>query len=103
MSLSYAVSKDEISLKICPVKGKPNKKIGPFKLWWDKEGKICGLSIENFIKEQEEFEKDLSASRRRGVEGKSLLVFEGIIPAGDLKLMAMAVEEGCEKVDVGEW
>ncbi len=38
-----------------------------------------------------------------GVEGKSLLRFEGIIPADDLEQMSKAIEEGCEKVDIGEW
>ncbi len=39
----------------------------------------------------------------KGVEGKSLLRFEGAIRADDLQLMAKAIEEGCEKVDIGEW
>ena len=39
----------------------------------------------------------------KGVDGKSLLRFEGAIPADDLKLMSKAIEEGCEKVDISEW
>jgi len=39
----------------------------------------------------------------KGVEGKSLLRFEGSIPADDLQLMSKAIEEGCEKVDISEW
>lgn len=39
----------------------------------------------------------------KGVEGKSLLRFEGAIPTDDLNLMAKAIEENCEKVDIGEW
>lgn len=39
----------------------------------------------------------------KGVEGKSLLRFEGSIPANDLQLMSKAIEEGCEKVDISEW
>ncbi len=39
----------------------------------------------------------------KGVEGKSLLRFEGAIPADDLQLMTKAIEENCEKVDTGEW
>jgi len=39
----------------------------------------------------------------KGVDGKSLLRFEGAIPAGDLQLMTKAIEENCEKVDTGEW
>ena len=39
----------------------------------------------------------------KGVEGKSLLRFEGAIPADDLQLMSKAIEENCEKVDISEW
>lgn len=39
----------------------------------------------------------------KGVEGKTLLRFEGSIPADDLQLMSKAIEEGCEKVDISEW
>jgi len=39
----------------------------------------------------------------KGVEGKSLLRFEGAITADDLQLMSKAIEEGCEKVDISEW
>ena len=37
-----------------------------------------------------------------GTEGKSLLRFEGAIPAGDLELMRKVIEDGCEKVDTGD-
>lgn len=39
----------------------------------------------------------------KGVVGKTLLRFEGAIPADDLQLMSKAIEEGCEKVDISEW
>lgn len=39
----------------------------------------------------------------KGVEGKVLLRFEGVILADDLELMSKAIEEGCEKVEVSEW
>jgi hypothetical protein len=39
----------------------------------------------------------------KGVEGKSLLRFEGTISVDDLQLMSKAIEDGCEKVDIGEW
>ena len=39
----------------------------------------------------------------KGVEGRTLLRFEGIIPKDDLQLMSNAIEEGCEKVDISEW
>jgi len=39
----------------------------------------------------------------KGVEGKSLLRFEGTISVDDLQLMLKAIEENCEKVDISEW
>lgn len=39
----------------------------------------------------------------KGVEGKSLLRFEGAIPVDDLQLISKAIEANCEKVDVSEW
>lgn len=39
----------------------------------------------------------------KGVEGRSLLRFEGMIPKDDLQLMSKAIQEGCEKVDISEW
>lgn len=39
----------------------------------------------------------------KGVEGKTLLRFEGAIPADDLQLMSKAIEENCEKVNLNEW
>jgi hypothetical protein len=45
----------------------------------------------------------IKALTPKGVEGKSLLRFEGSISADDLRLMSKAIEEGCEKVDINEW
>jgi len=39
----------------------------------------------------------------KGVEGKSLLQFEGAISADELQLMAKAIDENCEKVETSEW
>lgn len=39
----------------------------------------------------------------QGIEGKSLLRFEGTISVDDLQLMSKAIEDGCEKVDIGAW
>jgi hypothetical protein len=39
----------------------------------------------------------------KGVEGKSLLQFEGAIPLDDLQLISKTIEANCEKVDVSEW
>ena len=45
----------------------------------------------------------IKALTSKGVEGKSLLRFEGSISKDDLQLMSKAIEEGCEKVDINEW
>ena len=45
----------------------------------------------------------IKALTPKGVEGKSLLRFEGSISADDLQLMSKAIEEGCEKVDINGW
>ena len=39
----------------------------------------------------------------KGVNGKSLLQFEGAISGDDLRLMSQAIEENCERVDANEW
>ena len=39
----------------------------------------------------------------KGVEGKRLLPFAGVISEDDLQRMSDAIEENCEKVDVHEW
>ncbi len=39
----------------------------------------------------------------KGVDGKSLLRFEGAISDDDLRLMSQAIEQDCERVDVNEW
>lgn len=55
MKLQYIPSKDELILQIYPIKGKANKKIGPFKLWWDEDGNILAIAIRSYIKELKEF------------------------------------------------
>ncbi len=39
----------------------------------------------------------------KGVEGKRFLRFERSIPVKDLELMSETIEEGCERIDIGEW
>jgi len=45
----------------------------------------------------------LQVSSLRGVSGKSLLEFAGIISQDDLSVMGQAIESGCEQVDGSEW
>lgn len=50
-----------------------------------------------------EFTRVLALSVPRGVAGKQLLQFAGVIPPSDVELMQGAIEQGCEQVDANEW
>jgi len=50
-----------------------------------------------------EFAHFLAASPRRGVPGKDLLGFAGVLSSEDAEAMKQAIEEGCEKVDESGW
>ena len=50
-----------------------------------------------------DFARFLVMTKPIGVPGKELLRFAGAISADDLNLMAQAVKEGCEQVDLNEW
>lgn len=39
----------------------------------------------------------------KGTPGNDLAKFAGTIPVDDLRRMAMAIEIGCEQVDLNEW
>jgi len=42
-------------------------------------------------------------SPQKGVSGKKLLRFAGILKTDDVNEMTQAIENGCEKVDINEW
>jgi len=67
MKITYVPFKDELILVISPVKREPNKKVGPFKLWWDDEGNICAIAITNYVEELEEFRKNLNVISLGGI------------------------------------
>jgi hypothetical protein len=50
-----------------------------------------------------DFTQALILSLPKGVSGKQLIRFAGILEAEDARAMAQAIEDGCEKVDVDEW
>jgi hypothetical protein len=50
-----------------------------------------------------EFTQALALSLPKGVPGKQLLRFAGVIEADDTRVMSQAIEEGCERVDENEW
>jgi hypothetical protein len=50
-----------------------------------------------------EFARSLVAARVRGVPGKALLRFAGVINTDNLTAMKQAIEEGCEQVSLNDW
>lgn len=66
-TITYFPSKDELLLKLCPIKGKPTKELGRFKLWWDQEGNVCALSIRKFTEESKEFVNNLNKMKLGGI------------------------------------
>jgi len=50
-----------------------------------------------------DFAKALAATSKRGLPGKRLLSFGGVIPTEDLNEIQNAITEHCEKVDRNEW
>jgi hypothetical protein len=67
MKISYIPSRDELILMIYPFGGRPSKKAGPLKLWWDTKGKICAVSIANYTAQLEELKKNLSTVQLGGI------------------------------------
>ena len=49
------------------------------------------------------FIKELTNDSKRGVPGRSLLKYAGIVPPDDLERMSEAIENDCGKVDRNEW
>jgi predicted DNA-binding antitoxin AbrB/MazE fold protein len=58
--------------------------------------------VEVIFKEATEARDD-SISPLKGVPGKQLLRFAGVIPADDLQTMTQTIEAGCERIDQSEW
>ena len=50
-----------------------------------------------------DFIRTLSKNGPAGTPGRDLLRFAGAIGHSDLEIMAKAIEQGCEKVDLSEW
>jgi hypothetical protein len=57
MKISYDTSRDELVLKCFPLKRKPTKQFGRFKLWWDKQNNFCAIAISPFTEELKELEE----------------------------------------------
>jgi len=50
-----------------------------------------------------EFARALAVSTPRGVAGKQLLRFAGVLSADEAEAMKTAIEQQCEQVDTNEW
>ena len=50
-----------------------------------------------------DFTQALVLSLPKGVPGKRILRFAGILEPEDAQAMAQAIEAGCEQVDANEW
>ena len=50
-----------------------------------------------------QFARALELTTHAGVPGSSLISFAGCIPPDDLSVIALSVEEGCEREDAHEW
>jgi len=50
-----------------------------------------------------ELSRAMARSAGRGIPGKQLLRFSGVLSPDDAAAMADLIEEGCERVDPDEW
>ena len=50
-----------------------------------------------------DFARALAGESGRGVTGRALSQFGGAIAKDDLRIIAQAIEEGCEQVNPDEW
>lgn len=57
----------------------------------------------NLQKKVLNFIKELAASSKIGVPGRSLLKYAGEIPQDDLKVMSEVIENDCRKIEPDEW
>jgi len=58
---------------------------------------------DNLQQEVLAFVHNLQTSSAKGISGKQLIKFVGLIPSDDLKVMREAIEAGCEQIDPNEW
>lgn len=66
-TISYLPAKDKLVLTLRSLRGKPTKEVGRYRMWWDDEGRICGMEIMPYMDELEEFKKDLNRVQLGGI------------------------------------
>lgn len=67
MKLTNLPAKDEMVLKIGPVKGKPTITRGPLKIWCDTKHFISGIAITRYTEILGEFRKNLHIVKLGGL------------------------------------
>jgi hypothetical protein len=93
-TISYIPSRDELVLEFRPVKTKPTRQLGRFKLWWDKkEGNICAIAIQPFTEELKEFEAKLGWIHLSGI-WKGVKISEQDIQEARQELLRRLEERG---------
>jgi hypothetical protein len=66
-TISYIPSRDEILLRLSPLRNKKFKKVGNFTLWYDEQNNICGIGIESYSKEIENLRKNSNIIKLGGI------------------------------------
>ena len=68
--------------------------------WWSRQLESLPPNLQQRVLE---YARELGNAKPKGVPGHSLLPFAGTFRPEDLKAMAEAIEEGCERVDMNDW
>ncbi len=92
-TISYIPSRDELVLKFRPTQKKPTKRLGRFKLWWDKQDNICAIAISPFTEELREFEEKRGWIQLGGI-WKGVRINEEDVRAGRQELLKKLEERG---------
>jgi len=93
MTISYLASRDELVLRLRPIKPKLSKEFGRFRLWWDQQDNICAIAIRPFTEELREFEEKLGWIQLSGI-WKGVKISEQDIREARQELLKKVEERG---------
>ena len=93
MTISYDPSRDELVLKLRPVKKQPSEQFGPFRLWSDKQDSICAIAISPYTEQLREFQKRRGWIQLGGI-WKGVKIEEGDIKEFRQELLKKLEEKG---------
>ncbi|PKP56170.1 MAG: hypothetical protein CVT88_02360 [Candidatus Altiarchaeales archaeon HGW-Altiarchaeales-1] len=81
-----------------------NKNMGGLAIMPEISKQVCQLSYE-LQQEVLRFAQSLVAHplKEKGVKGKDLISFAGIMKSEDIHLINKVIEDSCEKIDTNEW